>query len=72
MIPGSWVIMSSGRASSATACGEFEKYVLDTEEHMFMTPWWYRIIPYQSYVKGWRISPSHYLNQDLATVWLDK
>jgi peptide/nickel transport system substrate-binding protein len=51
---------------------EFEKYVLDTEAHMFMTPWWYRIIPYRSYVKGWKISPSHYLNQDLATVWLDK
>src|SRR6266480_3982973 len=47
---------------------EFEKYVLDTEAHMFMTPWWYRIIPYRSYVKGWKISPSHYLNQDLATV----
>ena len=51
---------------------EFEKYVLDTEAHMFMTPWWYRIIPYRSYVKGWKISPSHYLNQDLATIWLDK
>ena len=51
---------------------EFEKYVLDTEVHMFMTPWWYRIIPYRSYVKGWKISPSHYLNQDLATIWLDK
>ena len=21
---------------------------------------------------GWKISPSHYLNQDLANVWLDK
>jgi peptide/nickel transport system substrate-binding protein len=51
---------------------EFETYVLDTQAHMFMTPWWYRIIPYRSYVKGWKISPSHYLNQDLATVWLDK
>jgi hypothetical protein len=30
--------------------------------------WWYRIIPYRSYVKGWKISPSHYLNQDLSTV----
>ncbi len=50
----------------------FEKYVLDTEAHMFMTPWWNRIIPMRSYVKGWKISPSHYLNQDLANVWLDK
>jgi two-component system, NtrC family, sensor kinase len=29
-------------------------------------------IPYRSYVKGWKISPSHYINQDLATIWLDR
>jgi peptide/nickel transport system substrate-binding protein len=51
---------------------EFEKYVLDTQAHMLMVPWLYRIIPARSYVKGWKISPSHYLNQDLANVWLDK
>jgi peptide/nickel transport system substrate-binding protein len=51
---------------------EFETYVLDTQAHMLMTPWWYRVIPYRSYVKGWKISPSHYVNQDLANVWLDK
>ena len=54
------------------AMREFEKYVLDTQAHEIVTPWWYRIIPYRSYVKGWKISPSHYLNQDLSTVWLDK
>jgi peptide/nickel transport system substrate-binding protein len=37
-----------------------------------VTPWWYRIIPHQSYMKGWTISPSHYINQTLETVWLDK
>ena len=26
----------------------------------------------RSYVKGRKIGPSHYVNQDLATVWLDK
>jgi peptide/nickel transport system substrate-binding protein len=50
---------------------EFEKYTVDTEAHEIFVLWWNRIIPYQSYVKGWKISPSHYLNQDLATVWLD-
>jgi peptide/nickel transport system substrate-binding protein len=29
-------------------------------------------VPYRSYVKGWKISPSHFINQDLATIWLDK
>jgi len=51
---------------------KFEKHVIDAEAHEFPMLWWYRIIPYQSYVKGWKISPSHYLNQDLATIWLDK
>jgi peptide/nickel transport system substrate-binding protein len=50
----------------------FEKYVLDDCAHEIFLLWWYRIVPYRSYVKGWEISPSHYLNQDLATIWLDK
>jgi peptide/nickel transport system substrate-binding protein len=51
---------------------EFEKHVLDTQSHEIFLLWWYRTVPYRSYVKGWKISPSHYLNQDLATIWLDK
>jgi peptide/nickel transport system substrate-binding protein len=51
---------------------EFETYVLDTEAHDIFLLWWYRTVPHRSYVKGWKIGPSHYLNQDLATVWLDK
>jgi peptide/nickel transport system substrate-binding protein len=50
----------------------FEKRALDDEAHSLITLWWNRIIPHRSYVKGWKISPSHYLNQDLANVWLDK
>jgi peptide/nickel transport system substrate-binding protein len=51
---------------------EFEKRVLDEQAHEIFLLWWYRVVPYRSYVKGWKISPSHYLNQDLATVWLEK
>jgi peptide/nickel transport system substrate-binding protein len=51
---------------------EFEKYVVDTEAHDIWVVWWYRGVPYRSYVKGWKISPSHFINQDLATVWLDR
>ena len=43
-----------------------------TPEEYAAAPWWERIVPMRSYVKGWKISPSHYVNQDLATVWLDK
>ena len=51
---------------------KFEKRVLDEKAHQFITLWWYRVIPHRSYVKGWHITPSHYLNQQLETVWLDK
>jgi peptide/nickel transport system substrate-binding protein len=51
---------------------DFEKRVLDTEAHEIFLLWRYRIVPYRAYVKGWKISPSHYVNQDLGTVWLDK
>ncbi len=51
---------------------EFEKHVVDTEAHSLWVVWWYRGIAHRSYMKGWTISPSHFLNQDLATVWLDQ
>ncbi|HEY1796116.1 MAG TPA: ABC transporter substrate-binding protein [Stellaceae bacterium] len=51
---------------------EFEKWVLDTQAHELPITFWYRTVPYRSYVKGWKISPSHFVNQDLATIWLDK
>jgi peptide/nickel transport system substrate-binding protein len=51
---------------------QFEKRVLDTEAHGAFLLWRYRIVPYRSYVKGFKISPSHYVNQDLATIWLDR
>ncbi|MFN4090656.1 MAG: ABC transporter substrate-binding protein, partial [Alphaproteobacteria bacterium] len=50
----------------------YERRILDEEARMFITLWWYRIIPHRSYVKGWKISPSHYLNQQLDNVWIDK
>jgi peptide/nickel transport system substrate-binding protein len=50
----------------------FEKHVLDDEAHMLWVLWWHRIVPYRSYVKGWKIAPTHFINQDLATIWLDK
>ena len=51
---------------------QFDERVLDTEAHEIFLLWRYRIVPYRSYVKGCKISPSHYVNQDLATIWLDK
>jgi peptide/nickel transport system substrate-binding protein len=49
---------------------QFEKRVLDEEAHYLMTLQWHRIIPHSSKLKGWTITPSHYLNNTLDTVWL--
>jgi peptide/nickel transport system substrate-binding protein len=49
---------------------EFERRLLDEEVHYFYTLQWHRIIPHNAKVKGWTISPSHYLNQQLDAVWL--
>ena len=51
---------------------KFETRALSDEAHMGVTLWWYKINPHRSYVKGWKIAPSHYLNQHLDNVWLDK
>ncbi len=51
---------------------QFEKLVLDDQAHMLWVLWWHRIVPYRSYVKGFKIAPTHFINQDLATIWLDK
>jgi peptide/nickel transport system substrate-binding protein len=48
----------------------FEKRLLDEEVHVLYTLQWHRIIPHSAKVKGWTITPSHYLNNQLDTVWL--
>ncbi len=51
---------------------QYEKRALDEQAHMGLTLWWYKINPHRSYVKGWISPPSHYLNQQLDNVWIDK
>ena len=49
---------------------EFERRLLDEEAHYVYTFQWHRIVPYSARVKGWTITPSHFLNNQLDTVWL--
>jgi len=51
---------------------EFEHRLLDEEVHYIYTLQWHRIIPHSAKVHGWTITPSHYLNQQLDTVWLSE
>ena len=50
---------------------DFERRAL-TQSYAVPILWWNRIIANSAKVKGWAITPSHYLNQDLADVWLDR
>ena len=59
-------------AEQARIMRAFEKRVLNDQAHYGMTLWWNKINPHRSYVKGWKIAPSHYLNQHLDQVWIDK
>lgn len=49
---------------------DFVKEVMDEQVHTAYLLWWYRRVPLRSYVHGWKVSPSHYINQDLSTIWL--
>jgi peptide/nickel transport system substrate-binding protein len=51
---------------------EFEKRALDEHVSHIVTLWWYKINPHRSYVKGWKITSSHYLGQQLDQIWLDQ
>jgi peptide/nickel transport system substrate-binding protein len=49
---------------------EFERRLLDEEAHYATTLQWHRIVVHLARVKGWTLTPSHYLNHQLDTVWL--
>ena len=51
---------------------QFERRALDEQAYAALTPWWQRIVPHSSKMKGWKIGPSHYINQDLSDIWLSK
>ena len=49
---------------------EFERRLLDDEAHYLYALTWYRVVPHSAKVRGWTITPSHFLNQQLDVVWL--
>jgi len=50
---------------------DFERHALG-EATSVPFLWWNRIIANSTAVKGWHLTPSHYIEQDLTDVWLDK
>jgi peptide/nickel transport system substrate-binding protein len=51
---------------------DFERRLVDEEAHYFYTLQWHRIIPHSVKLRGWTVTPSHYLNNQLDTVWLSE
>jgi peptide/nickel transport system substrate-binding protein len=50
---------------------EMERYSL-VQAYNVPLLWWQRIIVNNKKIQGWHMTPSHYLWQDLSTVWLDQ
>jgi peptide/nickel transport system substrate-binding protein len=66
------LLRTGDEATQREIIRKFERRALDEMAHEGITLWWYKINPHRSYVKGWKIAPSHYLNQQLDNIWLDK
>jgi peptide/nickel transport system substrate-binding protein len=50
---------------------DFERHAL-TEAYTVPLLWWNRIVATSASLKGWSITPSHFIGQDLTDVWLDR
>jgi len=48
----------------------FEKRLVDEEAHYLPTLQWHRIVAHLWKLRGWYVTPSHYVNHQLDTVWL--
>ena len=64
------MIRSTDTAAQCWLMRQYERRVPDEQAHMGIALWWYKVNPYRSYVKRWKIAPSHYLNQHLDDIRL--
>jgi peptide/nickel transport system substrate-binding protein len=63
--------MTPEQAQRAKIVREFERHAL-TEAYSVPLLWWNRIVVTSAKVKGWNITLSHFIGQDLRDVWLDQ
>ena len=63
--------MTTDQRERARILRAFERHAL-TEAYTVPLLWWNRIVVTSSKLKGWHITPSHFIGQDLADVWLDQ
>lgn len=63
--------MTLQQGERAKIVRDFERHAL-TEAYSVPLLWWNRIVVTSSKVKGWSITPSHFIGQDLSSVRLDQ
>lgn len=63
--------LTTDRGARLKIVREFERRAL-TQAYTVPILWYNRIVPTAAYVKGWNMTPSQYIGQDLADVWLDR
>ena len=63
--------MTTDRLERAKIVHDFERHAL-TEAYTVPLLWWNRIVATSAKLKGWNITPSHFIGQDLTDVWLDQ
>ena len=66
------VLHETNPVQQRAAMRELERYVLDEKANEIFVLWQHRIVPYRAYLKGFKVSASFYLNQDLGRIWLDR
>ncbi|NQV99586.1 MAG: hypothetical protein HQ483_07800, partial [Rhodospirillales bacterium] len=66
------ILQSGDEAEQRRLIRDYETRALSDEARIMISLWWYKINPHRSYMKGWKIAPSHYLNQHLDNIWLDR
>jgi peptide/nickel transport system substrate-binding protein len=61
---------ATDRKSRVALIRRLERRLVDEEAHYLPTLQWHRIVPHLRRVRGWHVTPSHYVNHQLETVWL--
>jgi peptide/nickel transport system substrate-binding protein len=63
--------LSTDSLQRAKIVRAFERHALN-DAYTVPLLWWNRIVVTGEKFKGWNMSPSHYIGQDLADVWLEE
>jgi peptide/nickel transport system substrate-binding protein len=62
--------MTTDQQQRAKMVHDFERRAL-TEAYTVPLLWWNRIVATSSKLKGWSVTPSHFVGQDLTDVWME-